>query len=326
MGTGFDCASAGEIKAVMSLGVEPSRIIYANPCKEKSHLRIATKMGIKQMVFDNHDELVKIKQFAPSAELFLRILVDDSSSLCRLGQKYGAALDTTQALLHHAKDLGLNVVGVSFHCGSGMSDPNAFAAAVTNARTVFDQAKTLGFNLKILDVGGGFTGELFDSMAENLNQALTEHFPSNVSFISEPGRYFVSAAGNLACNIIARRGEKEPTAKGGMAYKLYLNDGVYGNFANITYDHQHPTPRILTKQDSSNEVMDYNIWGQSCDGIDKINDRCALEGVLNVDDWLYFEDMGAYTNCCATNFNGFMNGHDIIYISSEPGASALLAL
>ena len=39
MGTGFDCASKSEIRAVLKLGVDPSRIIYANPCKQASHIK-----------------------------------------------------------------------------------------------------------------------------------------------------------------------------------------------------------------------------------------------------------------------------------------------
>jgi ornithine decarboxylase len=34
--------------------------------------------------------------------------------------------------------------------------------------------------------------------------------------------------------------------------------------------------------------------------------------------------MGAYTKCSATRFNGFSDNHEVIYISSEAGASALL--
>ena len=323
MGAGFDCASAGEIKAVLSLGVDPSRIIYANPCKESSHVRFAAKVGVKQMVFDNKDELFKTKNSAPNAELFLRISVDDSSSLCRLSQKYGAALDTTPELLRLAKELDLNVVGVSFHCGSGVSDPQAFAKAVVDARTVFDTAAEVGFDLKVLDVGGGFTSDLFESIAQNLNQALVDNFPPSVRIISEPGRYYVSSAFTVACNVIGRRDEKD-LATSETAYKLYINDGVYGNFASLIYDHQHVTPHVLSQRDNTKVQTKYSIWGQTCDGIDKITDCIVIPGKLNVGDWLYFEDMGAYTMCCATNFNGFVNNHNITYISSEPGAMALL--
>ncbi|KAI4207548.1 MAG: hypothetical protein LQ346_000480 [Caloplaca aetnensis] len=325
LGTGFDCASKAEIEQVLALGVDPARIIYAQPCKTKSYVRYAAEHGVKQMTFDNADELYKIKAHFPRAELFLRILTDDSSSLCRLSLKFGASLDCTKELLRLAKDLDLNVAGVSFHVGSGASDPQAFAKAVQDARAVFDEAAHVGFDLKTLDVGGGFSGDTFEAMAHVLSDALDEHFPPSVRIIGEPGRYYVSSAFTLACNIIARRDIQDP-ATHLTSYMLYLNDGVYGNFSSIIFDHQHPSPRILSRDrgDHNDMLTHYSIWGPSCDGIDLITEACTLHGVLDVGDWLYFEEMGAYTKCSATKFNGFTNSHEVIYVSSEPGASALL--
>ncbi|KAL8937167.1 MAG: hypothetical protein Q9216_004565 [Gyalolechia sp. 2 TL-2023] len=325
LGTGFDCASKAEIEQVLALGVDPTRIIYAQPCKTKSYVRYAAQHGVKQMTFDNADELYKTKAHFPDAELFLRILTDDSSSLCRLSLKFGASLDCTKELLQLAKDLDLNVVGVSFHVGSGASDPQSFAKAVHDSRIVFDQAADVGFELKTLDVGGGFSGDTFEAMAYVLSEALDEYFPPSVRIIGEPGRYYVSSAFTLACNIIARRDIQDPTSLL-TSYMLYLNDGVYGNFSSIIFDHQHPSPRILSKHKGGKNtgLTDYSIWGPSCDGIDLISAACTMDGVLDVGDWLYFEDMGAYTKCSATKFNGFTDSHEVIYISSEPGASALL--
>ena len=275
------------------------------------------------MTFDNSDELYKIKKFFPDAELLLRILTDDSTSLCRLSDKFGASLDTTMDLLTLAKDLELNVTGVSFHVGSGASDPQSFDKAVRDARFVFDQAAGVGYNLKTLDVGGGFSGDLFESMADVLSKALDENFPSTVRIIGEPGRYYVASAFTLACNIIARRDLRDPATME-TNYMLYLNDGVYGNFSSLIFDHQIASPRILSKRDRSTRSTEYSLWGPSCDGIDRVTETCTLHGLLNVGDWLYFEGMGAYTRCSATKFNGFSDKHDVLYISSEPGASALL--
>ena len=323
LGAGFDCASKAEIEQVLNLGVDPSRIIYAQPCKTKSYVRFAAERGVKQMTFDNSDELYKIKRFFPDAELLLRILTDDSTSLCRLSDKFGASLDTTMDLLTLAKDLELNVTGVSFHVGSGASDPQSFDKAVRDARFVFDQAADVGYNLKTLDVGGGFSGDLFESMADVLSKALDENFPSTVRIIGEPGRYYVASAFTLACNIIARRDFQDPATME-TNYMLYLNDGVYGNFSSLIFDHQIASPRILSKRDRSSRSTEYSLWGPSCDGIDRVTETCTLHGLLNVGDWLYFEGMGAYTRCSATKFNGFTDKHDVLYISSEPGASALL--
>ena len=277
------------------------------------------------MTFDNADELYKTKALFPEAELFLRILTDDSSSLCRLSLKFGASLDSTEELLKLANSLGLNVVGVSFHVGSGASDPQSFVKAVRDSRTVFDQAASIGYHLRTLDVGGGFSSDTFEEMASVLSEALDEHFPPHVRIIGEPGRYYVASAFTLACNVIARRDMQDP-ATGETSYMLYLNDGVYGNFSSIIFDHQNPVPRILSIANRAfkQRPTEYSVWGPTCDGIDRITDSITFHQLLDVGDWLYFEEMGAYTKCSATRFNGFTDSHEVIYVSSEAGASAVL--
>ena len=334
LGNGFDCASKTEIDLALETGVDPSRIIYAQPCKTKSYLRYAAQVGVKQMTFDNADELYKIKAHFPGAELFLRITTDDSTSLCRLSMKFGASLDVVRPLLELAQSLELNVAGVSFHVGSGAEDPRAFVKAVQEARWVFDQAVELGHEPHTLDVGGGFCDDTFEKFSGILSEALDAYFPLPVRVIAEPGRYYVGGAFTLAANVIARRDAPDPMEPSRDAFMLYLNDGVYGNFSNIIFDHQHPVAKILTCGDSSRpsspnssastEEICYSIWGPTCDGIDVISERITLPGLLDTGDWLYFEDMGAYTKCSATKFNGFSDNHEVIYISSEAGATALL--
>lgn len=335
LGTGFDCASKAEIQQVLEMGTEPSRIIYAQPCKTNSYVSYAAANGVKQMTFDNTDELYKIKKFFPDADLFIRIVTDDTSSLCRFSMKFGASLDSTKELLTVAKELGLNVVGVSFHVGSGAGDPLAFLKAVRDARTVMDQAESFGYKMHTVDVGGGFSSENFEAMAVVLSDALEQYVPAHVNVIAEPGRYYVSSAFTLACNIIARRTVPCPTT-GEKSYMIYLNDGVYGNFSSIMFDHQNPVAQVLNTDNrgyydtvAAQETaggIEYSIWGPTCDGIDRISESIRFDQTLDVGDWLYFEEMGAYTKCSATRFNGFSDAHDVIYVASEPGARALLGM
>jgi len=320
------------------MGVDPSRIIYAHPCKTNSYLRYVASQGVRQMTFDNADELHKIARLYPEAELYLRIITDDSSSLCRLSLKFGAPLDSTDGLLALARELGLNVVGVSFHVGSGASDPCAFLKAVQDAHVVFQQAASHGFSLKTLDVGGGFCSDnTFEQMAGVLRAALDEYFPAHtgINLIAEPGRYYAAGAFTLACNVIARRAIEGASDD---SYMVYVNDGMYGNFSGIMFDHQHPVAKVLRAggrtlyntpaAESTGCVggIEYSIWGPTCDSIDRITDSIRFPQLLDVGDWLYFEDMGAYSKCSATAFNGFNNNHDVIYVCSEPGAKALLDL
>lgn len=207
LGTGFDCASNGEIAQVLPLGVSPSRIIFANPCKALSFIKNAAKHGVDMLTFDNADELYKVARANPTAKLVLRILTDDSKSLCRLGLKFGAPLVTVPGLLSKSRDLGLDVIGISFHVGSGCYDPSAFSDAVGWARAAFDMGLAAGYKFSFLDVGGGFEDATFEATAAILRDAIDCHFPdrAGLRIIAEPGRYFVSRAFSLATNIIARR-------------------------------------------------------------------------------------------------------------------------
>lgn len=330
LGTGFDCASKAEIQQVLDLGVSPERIIYANPCKAASYIRYAGSVDVQATTFDNAEELHKIAKYNPDAQLYLRILTDDSGALCQLGLKYGAPLNTTQSLLKLARELNLHVVGVSFHVGSGSSDPMAFVDAVQRARVVFDEAAAIGFTLHTLDIGGGFGHDNFEKFAAVLGPAIDEHFSAEVRVIAEPGRYYVAAAFTLAVNIIARRtiypDTDEPlpgTTSNNFMY--YVNDGVYGSFNCIMFDHQHPVPKVLMHKgrsyfDASPKTLQKqrvrcSIWGPTCDSLDCISGESYLPFVMQVGDWLYFDEMGAYTKCASSKFNGF-NQSEVIYVSS----------
>ncbi|PAV16472.1 ornithine decarboxylase [Pyrrhoderma noxium] len=323
LGAGFDCASNNEIARVLALGnVDPSRIIFANPCKALSFIRNASKMGVEMMTFDNADELHKVSRTHPNAKLVVRILADDSKSLCRFGTKFGAPLEIVPGLLAKARELNLNVVGVSFHVGSGCYDVSVFADAIRRARSAFDMGKDAGYEFTLLDIGGGFEDATFEASAAVLTEAIENYFPDckSLKIIAEPGRFYVSKAFHLAANIIARRAsgnESQGEAASVSAedanrpvVMYYINDGVYGSFNCILFDHQIVHPYVLSKGGSfhvpsSEPVRPSSVWGPTCDSIDLVCPSTQLPESLAVGDWLAFENMGAYTVCAASQFNGF---------------------
>jgi len=124
LGAGFDVASQHELQLALDLGTPADQIIFANPCKPKSHIAFAREKNIKLMTFDNAAELVKIKEVYPEAELVLRMLPpNNAAAICNFGSKFGASLRESERLLDRAKDLGLHIVGV--RCVSaGPIDPS----------------------------------------------------------------------------------------------------------------------------------------------------------------------------------------------------------
>lgn len=75
--------------------------------------------------------------------------------------------------------LDLDVVGISFHVGSGCQDPPVFHRAICHARNLFDLMKEMDFKPYLLDIGGGFPGDRgtsIDKIADVVNGALDEYF------------------------------------------------------------------------------------------------------------------------------------------------------
>jgi ornithine decarboxylase len=71
------------------------------------------------MTFDNEHELYKIKQCHPNAKIVLRIITNDKNAVCQFSMKFGASMPSAYKLVKLALELDLDLVGVSFHCGSG---------------------------------------------------------------------------------------------------------------------------------------------------------------------------------------------------------------
>ncbi|KAJ5589973.1 Mitochondrial 2-oxoadipate and 2-oxoglutarate transporter [Penicillium hetheringtonii] len=296
MDVNFDCASLAEIELVLSMGIDPSRIIFAHPCKAPSALDIAARRGVRWTTFDNSEELIKIQRISPKMELLLRIYAQDHTATINLSEKFGAPLEIAPILLEEASQLGLKIVGVSFHIGSGASDPNAFVKAVKHAKRVFNEGQSLGFDMKILDVGGGFDDIKFETMAHCLREAIAHEFKSRVTLIAEPGRFYASGFYTMVCQVIARRIQKRDGRN--LPDMLYLNDGIYGCFSARWSENRVFEPILVqprgTFMPAPREWKPhrYSIWGPTCDSIDFISKGVLLDQEIMTGDWLKFQDMG----------------------------------
>ncbi|KAF8777187.1 Ornithine decarboxylase-like protein [Argiope bruennichi] len=171
LNVGFDCASKAEMETIVNVDVPADRIIYANTIKGFSHLRRAAELKIELMTFDCEEELLKIKEFYPSAKLILRLKVTDTSAFIKMNDKFGCDETEVPHLLDVALQHDLSVVGVSFHIGSMIKDPNDYVTAIKMCRKVFDAAEKKGISMYILDIGGGFSCK---SSQSHIKEAFSE--------------------------------------------------------------------------------------------------------------------------------------------------------
>lgn len=313
LGTGFDCASKIEMKSILDLGVHPDRIIYAHPAKQLSHLVFAKENGIAKMTFDNVDELKKINSSYPAAKLVLRIRFDAKEASLKFGIKFGCDPNReARDLIKACQELKMNLIGISFHGGNDLEEPEVFENAIHAIKKLFDYAATIDMKLSFIDVGGGFSGvdmERVKKCAFYLNRAISECFPDpSVEIISEPGMFFVMTSMKVVCQAHSRKVERNKD--GSIAtINYYLNEGLYTSFLGCTiYERRVYCTFFHGDSVSQSTASEYDsvFWGQTCDSTDRMFEQKLPE--LQVGDWVIFNYdvyLGSYGYCRATNFNGF---------------------
>jgi len=247
-GTGFDCASQKEIEEVLALGVSSKNIIFANPVKQVAHLEFAACVGVEVVTADSTSELVKIAQHHPEAKVLIRLKPDDSQSICKFSCKFGASEEEAREMIGLAARLGVNVIGTSFHVGSGCQSAQTFVDIIKTCSQIFKFA----FSLVTSVVG-------------------KKHFKTD-------------------------SGEK--------GFKYYIDEGVYGGFNCIIFDHYSPPLEILNPRENADRY-DSTVFGPTCDSMDKIGEMRLPE--LEIGDRLFVESFGAYTSTSSSVFNGFGN-------------------
>jgi ornithine decarboxylase len=307
-GASFDVASLPEfLLAYENIKQLPARarqdfvwdkIIYANPIKPKETLQALDEYK-PLIVYDNPDELRKIKRHAPHAGLVLRLRVPNTGSMVELSSKFGCDPAEAVDLILEAFRIGLVVEGLSFHVGSQCTNFDNFVQALNIAAAVMREARSHGREIKILDIGGGFPVP-YDRrvrplrlLARKINAEIDRLFAQDIEILAEPGRYLVATAATAVARVIGKAVREGRTC-------YYVDDSVYHTFSGIVFDHCQYHVKAFRKGET--EIA--TVFGQTCDGMDAIAQAEELPR-LEIDDLVYAEDIGAYSNASSTWFNGF---------------------
>ena len=274
------------------------KIIYANPIKPRETLQ-ALDPYKPLLTYDNLEELRKIKRWAPHAGLVLRLRVPNTGSMVELSSKFGCETGEAVDLVLEAFRAGLVVEGISFHVGSQCINFDNFVQALNMAAAVMREAASRGHEIKILDIGGGFPVPYdrqvkpLNVLARKINAEIDRLFAKDIEILAEPGRFLVATAAHAVARVIGKA-----VRDGKPCY--YIDDSVYHTYSGIVFDHCQYHVKAFKRGPTSIAT----VFGQTCDGMDTIVQSENLPE-LEIDDLVYSEDIGAYSNASATWFNGF---------------------
>jgi ornithine decarboxylase len=291
-------------------------IIYANPIKKTDSLHVLN-LYKPLLTYDSFEEVEKVKRHCPDAGLLLRIKVPNDGSMVDLSCKFGVEPEEAVELIGETIKSGVGVEGLSFHVGSQCNNPRSFLKALRFCKKIFDDAKAKGYDIgektrppkkRLLDIGGGFPikyngdEQSFTSLAKILAREFDKLFPEDeFDLLAEPGRFIVGNAGTAIASVILAKHSRGPLP----AY--HIDDGVYHTYSAIIYDHVTPT----LKSFKTGEEAECAIFGPTCDGLDTVSRNKFVPNAprvflprLESGDFIYAENMGAYSTASSSYFNG----------------------
>ena len=356
LGCGFDCASINEILLVKSIASDtfnPDKIIFANPSKHINHIIQAKDNSIHTVTYDSIEELDKLKQYHPNAQLVLRIHVNDVNSKVHLSEIFGAHRDTWIPLIQRTIELNMKLIGICFHVGSISMEPTVFYETLKNCKELFDYCKSKGIELSLLDIGGGFPSityenvygneMLFETFASEINRGLDRFFKEEITsnkvrVIAEPGRFFSSGSTYVFLKIINRKvwngvsKTSQDIVKEISCYKgkgenneinvnYYCNESTGLSLSSFLYEDNKEKPCFIDvdvgKENEKENGMEIRskLYGFSSCKVDLIIDELNIKEVLPVGTKFYFKNLGAYSVACGkgVEVNGVKINEDNIY-------------
>lgn len=308
LGCRFDAASIGEIDLCLAAGAIPEHISFGNTIKKPQDIASAYTKGIRLFSADSRQELYKISQFAPHSQVFMRVLMRSTEAEWPLSRKFGCSSSKVIPLMHYAKEVGLDPIGLSFHVGSQTRHPHMWDDSLDAISAIWHNAAEEGFGLSLLNIGGGFPAYYGVDITEpkeygqKIMQAVHDRFGKVEYIMAEPGRGLVGNAGYIAAEVllVSHKHDDDPIRW------VYLNIGRFHGLAET--EAEAIKYQFITPDCKETQVGPCIVAGPTCDSADVMYETHTVDFPIDLA-WgqrIIIKNCGAYTSTYSSvAFNGF---------------------
>lgn len=315
-----DVVSAGELYTALQAGFPMENLSFHGNNKSRFELEMAVEHGVGKIIIDNFHEIELLSEILAEkdrqVDVMLRITPGISAHTHEYDQtgqedsKFGFDLKSGQAekaLQLVLENPRMNMVGIHAHIGSQIFELEGFKMA---ARKLVEVAKNwrdrFGYEIKILNVGGGFgiryvendhplaPEEFVKAIIQTIKQETQKANLKMPEIDIEPGR---SIVGPAAINLYEVGSSKKVPG-----YQPYITvDGGMGdNIRPALYQAEYDT--VLANDPFKEVTQEVRIAGKYCESGDLLASNQPLPEV-KPGDILAMLNTGAYGYSMASNYN-----------------------
>lgn len=320
-GSGMDIVSGGELYRALKAGVMPEKIVYSGVGKTKEEMEYALREDILMFNVESFEELDLLNSVAKSLSKFAKISlrvnpdVDPKThpyiSTGLRQNKFGVDIKDAISAYKKARELSnLQIIGVSCHIGSQLTQVSPFVDALERILALIGELKAEGITITHVDIGGGL-GIRYDTEEpphpEEYAKAIKGLlWNKGLTLILEPGRVIVGNAGILLTRVLYHKTGKE---KDFIVVDAAMNDlirpSLYGSY--------HSIWPVELKNHGEIEV---DVVGPICESGDFFAKKRKMQKVKQ-GDLLSIMSAGAYGFSMSSNYNSRPRAAEILVLKDK---------
>ena len=306
LGCGLDIVSGGELYRGLKAGFSPDRIVYSGVGKRVDEIDYALDTGILMFNVESLAELKQINRRAgvlkKRAPVSIRVNPDvdpkthpyTATGLKK--NKFGIGSDVALESYRVAGALEhLEIVGVDCHIGSQITEAEPFQAALENLKALINELKSMGVNIRYLDMGGGlgitYADETPPSLQEYAGAIMMQLKDIDLKLILEPGRVLVGNAGILVTEVLYRK-------SGEVKNFIIVDAGMNDLMRPTLYNAFHAIEPVLN---SHTDVIVADVVGPICESGDFLALDRSISDVQS-GDLMAVMSAGAYGFVMSSNY------------------------
>ena len=323
-GAGMDAVSGGELHRARAAGVPLSKCVYAGVGKTDREIREAILGGLGLFNCESEEEFENIARIARELKRETRVAlrinpdVDPKThrytSTGKKETKFGVDLERARRFFAtYGRDAHAKLEGLHLHIGSPIYTVDPYREAMTKTAALVEELARDGFQIRSIDLGGGFGADYESSQSPPLKDYAAAIIPiakplydKGVRFILEPGRTIVANAGILVVEVLYTKtsGDKRfAICDAGM--NALLRPSHYGSFHFIwpvaPGVAMTPARRALDPKMEGTAAQD--VVGPLCETGDFLALDRQLPASLGRGDLLAVFTAGAYGMSMASRYN-----------------------
>lgn len=308
-GSSIEVASGGELAVALKAGFESNNIIFTSPGKTLDELEYAIDSNIYSINVESLEEAILVDKIGKSKDkvVNISIRVNPDFNLSGAGIKmsgvstqFGIDFSKMGSVCKTLETLSsINLIGLHVYCGTQiLKAENIYNTMDAIFKMATELSSEYGFELKFLDLGGGFGIPYFKSDIEldfeDLKKGINNVFNNykkqltNTRIAVESGRFLMAESGVFLTKVLyikEVKGQNYIICDGGS--NLHANSAFLGRYIRNNFP-QH----IFNKEQSEYKNI-ITVAGPLCTPTDILGQKLSLPQA-SVGDVVVIEKSGAY--------------------------------